>query len=260
VREQVRSGLSVCIITLNEEDNLPRCLRSVCDLAEQIVVVDSLSRDGTRKIAAEAGAEVYVKKFLGYVTQKQFALEKARCEWVLSLDADEWLDEQARENVKMVLKNPPVEGIEGFQLRREAFYLGKWVRHGVFSSDWKTRLFRRGKARWVGSYVHEGLHVSGKTKRLGGRLLHYPARNLSNQVATFDHWTDLILKREEKVSCARALFGMILEPPLVFLHRFFIQMGFLEGIPGFISCFMLSFYFFLRYAKIWEKNKSGCHG
>jgi glycosyltransferase involved in cell wall biosynthesis len=105
-------------MTLDEEENLPRCLQSVAGLADEIVVVDSGSTDRTREIASEAGATVIVRPFTGYVDQRQFALDQGRCDWVLCLDADEWLDEPLREAVAGIVATTPDGGLEGYQLNR----------------------------------------------------------------------------------------------------------------------------------------------
>jgi len=256
---QTRATLSVCIITLNEERNLPRCLASVAGLADQIVVVDSCSDDRTREIAAAANAEVLTQAFLGYEKQKQLALERATGDWALCLDADEWLDETARKSLALVLESPVPPEIEGFTLNRLPLYLGRWIHHSGWSPDWKLRLVRRGCGRWTGGVVHERLEVKGRTRRLKGRLRHFPYRDLSAHVRANDHYTNLIAGRPDRVSAVRALFGMLLEPSLVFLHKFVIQGGFRDGLRGFVCCYITSFYFFLRYAKIWERRYARVH-
>jgi len=248
------SGLSVIVITLDEEDNLRRCLASVADLAEEIVVVDSGSRDRTVEIAAEFGATIHRQEFLGYERQKQCALDLASGDWVLSLDADEWLDAIAREEVAQVLHGS-WSGIAGYALRLRVFYLGRFLRFGGAAAEWKLRLVRRELARFVGGDVHERMVVDGPTRRLRGRLCHLPYRDLSRQLEKIDRYTD-ILARRDRVSSRRALFGMTVEPALVVVHRLLIQRGLLDGTRGIVAAAMEAWYFFLRYAKQWDRRSS----
>ncbi len=246
------ASLSVCIITFQEAERLERCLRSVADIATQIVVLDSLSTDATCEIARAAGADVHTQPFAGHVRQKQAAMDLATCEWVLSIDADEWLDEAARAAVGQVLREPP-EQVDGFRLNRRPYYLGRWIAHSGWSPDWKLRLVRRDRARWRGIDPHDRLEVPGATRRLRGRLCHAPHPDLSDHVRTLNQYTD-ILTVSESVGALRAWFGMVVEPPLVLLQKYVLQGGFLEGTRGLIISAMTAFYFFLRYAKHWERR------
>ncbi|HZM01251.1 MAG TPA: glycosyltransferase family 2 protein, partial [Planctomycetota bacterium] len=136
--------LSVCIITLNERDNLPRCLESVRGLAAQVVVVDSCSTDGTQQLARQAGAELHERPFEGHIKQKQFALDLAREDWVLSLDADEWLDDRLREEIAGIVEGGEVSGgaCVAYELNRRNEYLGAWIDHCGWSPQWRLRLAR----------------------------------------------------------------------------------------------------------------------
>jgi hypothetical protein len=249
----VQAPLSVCIITRNEERNLPRCLKSVDGLAAEVVVVDSLSEDRTCEIASNAGAVVRRQEFLGYERQKQLALEMATGEWILCLDADEWLDPSLREAIAAVLRNPS-PGIEGYQVNRRPYYLGRWMDHGGWSPDWKLRLVRRGCGRWTGGDPHEHLETTGEMRRLPGRLNHFPYRDLSAHVSTIDAYSSLAVASRPAVALPRALFGILLEPPLVFLKEFILLGGFMDGLRGFIAASVSAFDVFLKYAKHWERQ------
>lgn len=248
---RMRTRLSVVLITLNEEDNLPRCLESVEGLADEVVVVDSGSSDATQAITREAGCRLIQRQFTGYGEQKQFALEQARGEWLLCLDADEWLDPRARDGISSLLREPPPKSVCGFRLIRKFRYLGRWLRFGPWSGERKLRLVRSGCARWSNHTVHESLQlVQGRCGDLPGRLLHEPYRDLSHQLRKIDRYTDLIAERDVSTSGYRIWFGMLLEPPLVFLHAYLLRLGVLDGRPGFMAAATHAFYFFLRYAKI----------
>jgi len=252
-----RLSLSVCIITLDEERNLPRCLRSVDGLANEIVVVDSGSRDRTRQIAAAAGARVVEQAFLGHVKQKQTALDLASETWVLSLDADEWLDEGLRSEIADTLTSSPPEEIAGYEVNRQPYYLGRWIHHSGWYPEWKIRLVRREHAHWAGFDPHDRLEVRGAVRRLSGRLRHFPHVDLSDHAATINRYTDIITGHWRPTGILRAIAGIVLEPPLVFLQKYILQGGFRDGVQGFIISAMTSFYFFLRYAKLWEREHGG---
>ena len=254
---RARPSLSVCIITLNEERNLPRCLRSIDGLASEIVVVDSGSQDRTREIAAAAGAKVVEQAFLGHVKQKQTALELASEEWVLSLDADEWLDEGLRSEIAATLASNPPEEISGYELNRQPYYLGRWIHHSGWFPEWKLRLVRRERAHWAGFDPHDRLEVRGAVRRLTGRLKHFPQVDLSDHAATINRYTDIISGHWRPTGNFRAIAGMVLEPPLVFVQKYLLQGGFRDGVRGFIIAAMTSYYFFLRYAKLWERKHGG---
>jgi hypothetical protein len=249
-----QAPLSVCIITRDEERNLPRCLKSVDGLATEVVVIDSFSEDRTCEIARNAGAVVRCQEFLGYERQKQLALEMATGEWILCLDADEWLDSSLREAIVAVLRNPS-PGIEGYQVNRRPFYLGRWMDRGSWSPDWKLRLVRRGCGRWTGGDPHERLETTGETRRLPGRLNHFPHRDLSAQVSTLDGYSSLAVANRPAVALPRALFGILLEPPLVFAKEYVLLLGFMDGLRGFIAASMCAFDAFLKYAKHWERRR-----
>lgn len=243
--------LALVVITLNEEANIGRCLASVSGLAHQMVVVDSESSDRTRELAEAAGAEVVIQKFLGYGPQKQFAAEKARSDWLLFLDADEWLDDEARNAIRAVLQAPPSDDVTGFRLRMSTFYLGRWMRHAGWLRESKLRLVRRGRARWKPDIVHESLELtSGRCKSLPGSILHLPYRDLSDQLRKIDRYSDFISIRDRDAGLLRIWFGLLFEPPLVFLQKYFLQLGFLDGPQGFLGASLMAFDFFLRFAKI----------
>ncbi|WP_315818708.1 glycosyltransferase family 2 protein [Paraflavitalea speifideaquila] len=162
------SFLSVVIITFNEEKNIKRCLESVQSVADEVIVVDSLSTDGTKRICNEFGVRFIEQAFLGYIEQKNFALDQASHDLVLSLDADEAIDEVLKGAILRVKQ----EGVaaDGYIMSRCSNYCGKWIRHGTWYPDRKLRLFNRQKARWGGVNPHDKivLGAGARTGRLGG--------------------------------------------------------------------------------------------
>ncbi len=253
-----RPGLAVCIITRDEEQNLPRCLASVSELATQLVVVDSESTDATAEIARAAGAEVVIQPFLGHVRQKQLALAAAREPWVLCLDADEWLDEDLRAAVRAVLARPFERGDPvGHEVNRRTHYLGDWIDHGGWSPEWRLRLVRRDLAQWGGVDPHDHLEVEGSTARLAGRLNHRPYRNLGHHLEKVNSYTDIMVARRLEQGERASLFKLLTRPPARFVRMYFLRLGVLDGWRGFVVATVGAFYVFLKYAKLRERANPG---
>ncbi len=168
--------ITACIITLNEERNLVRCLTSVAPLVDEILIVDSGSTDATPEIAAKFGARVVQQDWLGYVGQKNFALAQAAHSWVLSVDADEEISPLLMKAIERVKADPAANSPgapNGYQFSRIVFYRQKWIRHGDWYPDRLVRLFRRTEARFTGGRVHEKLEIRGEHPILPGHLHHF---------------------------------------------------------------------------------------
>lgn len=246
--------LSVCIITWNEAENLPRCLASVRDLASQIVVVDSLSQDRTCEIAADAGAEVWKQPFLGYVRQKQVALDKARGDWVLCLDADEWLDEDLRAGIRNVINCEVPGRFSGYEVNRRNCYLGRWIQFSGWSPQWRLRMVRGHQARWTGTDPHDRLETSGTVGRLKGRLCHFPYKSVAAHVDRANHYSSILAGHRIRSGQQPSIFGLVLQPPWSFLQVFLLRGGFRDGLRGFVLAWMHAFHVFLQHAKRWEEK------
>ena len=237
-------------MTLDEEENLPRCLASLAGLADEIFVVDSGSTDRTRDIAAEAGASVIERPFAGYVDQRQFSLEQGRCEWVLIVDADEWLDETLREAVARVVVATGDGGAAGYELNRYTQYLGKWIDHGGWSPEWRLRLMRRGAGRAEGVDPHDSIRVSGKVGRLPGRLRHTPYGSLSEHIGKVNTYTDIMVDRRLAKGGSGSWTKLVVSPMARFLKMYLWKLGFLDGWRGLVLAGIGAFYVFLKYAKL----------
>src|SRR5215472_17241276 len=161
--------ISATLICRNEEAKIGRAIRSVA-CADEVVVVDGESSDSTREIAAGLGARVVVHPFEGFAAQKNLASSQARHEWILSLDADEELDEEAQAAIVRWKSCEP--SAAGFRFARRAYYLGRWILHSGWYPDYKLRLFDLRRGGWQGAYVHESVFVNGKVETLPGSILH----------------------------------------------------------------------------------------
>jgi glycosyltransferase involved in cell wall biosynthesis len=178
--------ISACLITLNEERNLPRCLKSVAPLVDEILIVDSGSTDATLEIAAKFGARVVLQDWLGYVGQKNFALDRAAHPWVLSIDADEEISPELAASIARIKGDAAADALgapNGYEVSRIVFYRGRWIRHGDWYPDRLVRLFRRSEARFTGGHVHEKLELRGEHPILPGHLHHFTYENASDRAA-----------------------------------------------------------------------------
>lgn len=248
-----RPPISACIITFNEEKNIRDCLESV-KWVDDIVVVDSLSQDNTIRICREYTDRVFQIDWQGHVKQKNCALEHAKNDWVLCLDADERISPELKEEIERQLSKDDI-GVDGFWFPRHSFYLGRWIDHGGWYPDYKIRLFKKSKGRWGGKDPHDKVILNGATKQLSGELLHFVYKNLSHQLQTVDSFSTITAKGMDSESKKFSMTELLIRPPLKFFEVYLIKKGFLDGLPGFIIAVTSSFYVFLKYAKLWELGR-----
>ncbi len=246
------SRISCVIITFNESRNIKRCLESV-SWADEIVVVDSGSKDETVAIAQKYTQRVFVQKWLGFARQKEFACRLASFEWILNIDADEVIPPDLAREIREKIDSRPE--IDGYWTRRHSRFLGRWMDH-AWQPDWVLRLFRKEKGFFEERQVHEGVTVRGKTARLKGKIEHYPFETLSHNLRKLDEYTTLsasqMMEKEKKGILPKLLFS----PFMGFVKTYIIKQGFRDGIPGLILSGIHSFYVFTKYAKYWElRNK-----
>ena len=242
--------ISVCIICFNEEKNIRRCLES-SKWADEIIVVDSMSQDRTAEIAREYTDKVYQRAWPGYVEQKNFALSKAKGDWILSIDADEEISQGLKDEIRKEIEKEDAK--DGYKIPRLSFYQGRWIKHSGFYPDRQLRLFGRNRGYWVGKRVHEMIHVNGKVALLRNNLLHYPYKGtISGQLKTVDKFSTLLAENmyEEGKRCH--LFFLLMRPFFKFTEMYFIKLGFLDGIAGFIIALTSAYAMFVRYVKLRE--------
>lgn len=243
--------LSVVIITYNEERNIARCLDSVQQVADEIVVVDSYSTDRTRELAASRGARVLQHVFEGHIEQKNWAAAQARYPFILSLDADEALDAELQQSIREV-KTRPIPG--AYSMNRLSHYGGQWIRHSGWYPDRKLRLWAAGTGRWTGINPHDRFELydnQALTNRLSGHLLHYSYYTLSEHILRANQYSLIAaraLYRQGK-SIARPM--IILKALARFIKAFVIKGGFRGGIYGWIICSTAAYEVFLKYSRLY---------
>jgi glycosyltransferase involved in cell wall biosynthesis len=242
--------LSVTIICLNEDKRIRDCLNSA-SFADQIIVVDSGSTDRTVEIAREFTDKIFHQEWLGNVGQKNFALDKAENDWVLSLDADEVVTPQLAREIQSVLSSENLEQ-SGFLIQRRNFFLGRWIEHSSWSPDLKLRLFDRTRGRFSGEDPHDFVKVNGKVGRLEGHLFHYTYENFEYQARALTRWGMDAARAKHRAGKKFRLSHLILRPPYAFFKGYILKQGFRDGMPGLIIAVMNSYYTWLKYARLWE--------
>jgi glycosyltransferase involved in cell wall biosynthesis len=252
--------LSVAIITLNEEQNLPRTLASV-QWADEIVIVDSGSTDRTIDIARSFGARVIERPWPGFAEQKNFAIGECAGTWVLSLDADEELSPELQQEIQTLLLSKPE--VDAFYLRRRNLFLGRWIKHGGFYPDAKLRLFSRAEStpQFEPRLVHETITCDGPTAELAHDLIHHAYPTLSSYIEHMDRYSDLgakilIGKGRTSTSPLAFLMNIWVVPQLTFQWNYICRLGFLDGREGLLQHLYHAVYTSWKYAKAWEKSRS----
>lgn len=241
--------ISVVIITFNEEKNIRRCLESVQGVADEITVVDSLSSDKTIDICNEFGANVYKQKFLGHVEQKNFAITKAKYPHILSMDADEALDDQLRASILSVKNNWQADG---YSMNRLTNYCGKWIRHCGWYPDRKMRLWDSRKGQWEGINPHDEYVMPSGAKKmhLKGDLLHYSYNSISDHIQQVNYFTDILSKATLQKGKRSNVLKILYKPTFKFFRDYILKLGILDGYYGLIICLISSHATFLKYAKM----------
>jgi glycosyltransferase involved in cell wall biosynthesis len=247
--------ISFCLITLNEHDNLPRCLRSCAGLADEIQVLDSGSTDATEKIAHQFGAVWRHQDWLGYVGQKNKVLSLATHEWVFSLDADEELSPELREEVKLLKAIEPAANRAGFSVPRCVFYEGRWIRHGDWYPDRLVRIFRRDRARFVGGKVHERLEVTGRVVPLRGELRHYSFCDAADHWARCQQYARLWAESQHEAGKHAGALSPYLHAAVRWLRGYVLRRGFLDGQPGWRIAAFCAREVFLKYRWLREMSR-----
>lgn len=247
-----REPVSVAIITFNEAEKIRECLESV-SWADEVIVVDSLSTDETVEIAREFTSRVYERPWPGYVLQKNHACSLAEHEWILSVDADERVTPELRDEILEVLSQGD-DLADGYVLPRRTFYLGRWIRHGGWYPDAAIRLFRGTKGKFVGEDPHDRVEVDGEVRRLQNDLVHFNYRNISAQMATVDRFSTVSSEVMREKGKSASLLKMILKPPVKFLETYVWKLGFLDGMAGLIIAVLSSYHTFAKFAKLWEMS------
>jgi glycosyltransferase involved in cell wall biosynthesis len=244
--------VSATIITLNEAEHIAAAIDSV-SWADEIIVVDSGSTDGTVDIARAKNVTVTTRAWTGYADQKNHAASLAAHDWIFSLDADERVTPPLAAEVQALLQSTPPK--RAYRVPRVSFHLGRWIRTTDFYPDYQTRLYDRRAGSWHGRYVHESVHVDGGAGYLQHELEHYSFRDLSDQVARINHYSSLAARQMYDRGRRASPVDIFLHPPAAFIRNYLLRRGFLDGSAGLLISIANSYSVFLKFAKLWELER-----
>ena len=246
--------LSVVIITFNEEKNIERCLDSVKEIADEILVVDSYSVDKTKEICIKHGVRFIEHPFDGHIQQKNYALSQANNPYVLSLDADEALSDQLRSSIAQVKQD---WRYNAYSFNRLSSYCGEFFPHGSWYPDKKVRLFDKNKAEWGGVNPHDKVIVKeGEVKQLAGDLLHYTYRTISEHIQQINYFSSIAAQAAFENNKRFSLLKLLTKPFWRFFRDYFLKHGFLGGYRGLTICLLSSVETYLKLIKLWEIEKN----
>jgi len=243
-------AISAIVITHNEERNIGRCLASVAPIAEQIVVVDSKSSDRTVELARKFTPEVHVREWSGYARQKQWALDRCRHEWIFWVDADEEVSVDLREEIRALDFTR-----DGYRVPRKVWYLGRWIRHCGWYPGYVLRLFRRDRGSFDDRLVHERVKLNGSVAHLSGPLYHYSYRDIAHHLAKMNEFTSLAAEQLYREGRRTSPPELVARSVSRFLRMYTLQRGFLDGAAGLVVSVLGGYYVFLKYAKLYEKQR-----
>jgi glycosyltransferase involved in cell wall biosynthesis len=251
-------NITATIITFNEVEHIRAACESVA-WANEILVVDSESTDGTREIARECGARVIEKAWPGFAAQKQFAADEAAHEWIFSLDADERVSDELRASIEDVLYTKESQLADGYRVARRSFYMGRWIRGGGWYPDHQLRLYKKSQGSWEGAYIHESVKMnpSARVETLAGDILHFSVRDAA-------HHHQMIGERYAPLS-ARQMFEkgrrtsharIVTAAPAAFIRSFILKGGFRDGLAGLAIARFAAHHAFLKHLMLWELQKT----
>jgi glycosyltransferase involved in cell wall biosynthesis len=241
-----RLSISAVVITLNAAGQLEACLRSLQFCAD-IVVVDSGSTDGTQELARSHGARVIDCAWRGFGPQKQFAVEQAAHDWVLCIDADEWISAELQTEITEAVKAP---AYGAYRFPRCNRFMGRYLRHGEGYPDLSLRLFDRRQARWSDDAVHEKVLISAATGTLRGDLMHDSAESIDNYLDKQNRYTTLAAEAAFAQGKRASAVQIVFSPLVRFIKFYVFRLGFLDGLPGLVHILIGCGNSFSKYAKM----------
>ena len=243
--------ISLVVITLNEEKNIVRCLKSA-PWASELLVLDSGSQDRTCEMAEGMGAKVVTEAWRGYGPQKRRAAELATHDWIYAIDADEEISPELSREIE--LKFSAFKNESAYRMPRKSFYLGRWILHGGWYPDYQTRLFNRRFSQWNNNMIHERVEAKA-IETLGFPILHYVFRDIEQHVATNNKYSGLQAVQYLENGGHFSWFKFLTKPGSKFIECYFLKLGFLDGFAGFVIAVGAGYSVFIRWAKIWQMSK-----
>lgn len=245
--------LSVAIITYNEEKNIGPCIESCLEMADEIVILDSVSTDKTEKISKSyPSVKFYKQKFKGHIEQKNDAIALCKYDWILSLDADERVSPELKNSILNFKQKEDDQIGNGFQVSRLTFHMGRFIRYSGWYPQYRYRIFRKGSAVWVGENPHDYISIQGRGGKIQGDIIHYSFRDLTHQVNTINQFSSIVAFTRQRKGKKFSLLRTIYKPFSKFMETYFFKFGFLDGFPGWVIAVSSAYSTFLKDAKQYE--------
>jgi glycosyltransferase involved in cell wall biosynthesis len=243
--------ITAIIPTLNEEVNIEQAIKSV-DFADEIIVIDSYSTDATVSLAKKHNINVIQRVFDDYSTQKNYAIDKAKYDWIYILDADERVTHELRNEILETVKKP--NGFVGFYVFRTFYFAGKKLKYSGYQHDKVIRLFRKDKCQYNGKKVHERIKANGKVGFLNNKLEHYTYRNYNHFIEKLNRYAGIKAQILYDKGHSVNAFHLLIKPPVRFVIHFIIKGGIFDGFPGFMVSGVMAYGVLSRYIKLWLLN------
>ena len=244
--------ISACIISFNEEKKIEDCLKSLLPVADEIIVIDSLSTDNTREIASKYTDRIFEQPFLGHIEQKNLAVDRASNNWILSLDCDERLSEQLQQSILAVKDR--LGDADAYCMSRKTFYVYRWLNH-CWYPDIKTRLFNRETSRWGGTNPHDHIETRGSSiVRLDGDIFHYSFDSISDHLRTIDKFTEIGADELIRKNKSFNVLSPLTHASWIFIKLYIVKRGFLDGFAGLVVSVLSDMHVFTKYSKAYMKR------
>ena len=248
--------LTVCIITLNEEERVRDCIESVA-WADEIVVLDSFSSDGTLEICREHTDRVYQEELPSTAARREAAMAHASNEWVLSLDADERVTPELAQEIQQVLASARLDDYAAYSMPRVTRFLARWIRHGSWYPNRQVRLCRKSRTRFYDNTPHDVTQVNGRTGRLKHDLEHRQPESVQAQIDKVDRYSTIFAEVQHERGARAGWLSLLVRPAYRFVRNYVFKRGFLDGVPGLIIAYMGACHACQKYAKLWVRNHPG---
>ena len=247
--------ISACIISFNEEKKIEDCLKSLAGITDEIIVVDSNSTDNTVAIAQKYTDRIILQDFLGFIEQKNFAVQQAENDWVLSLDCDERLSPELQDAITAI--KGTVEQADAYRMPRKTFYIYRWLNH-CWYPDLKIRLFNKNTAYWGGTNPHDHIVISSSNiVQLAGDIYHYSFDSISDHIQTIDKFTEIGADELIRKHKSFNILSPFTHSSWTFLKLYIFKRGFMDGFAGIVVSVLSAMHVFVKYSKALIKRKQG---
>jgi glycosyltransferase involved in cell wall biosynthesis len=251
--EIVETGVSACMITFNNARTVEKALKSVASWASEVIVVDSLSTDGTYEIVKRYATTCEQRPWPGFRDQYNYCVSRAANEWVVFLDADEEISPELASEMLQRIRDDN-GACNGYIAHRRNYYLGRWIMHGGWVPDCEVRLFRKSRGAFAGG-LHAKVEVEGKVGELKHYYHHYNYRDIADQIDTINRYSKTAAQDMQREGRRFSYLDLLLRPPLRFIKEYLFKRGFLDGMPGLVIAVSTMYYVFVKYARLWELER-----